>query len=98
MNAIPKSGQSDAVSRGQDDDAHARLASEQSSMHAVRVSIARWRGGNTTAEGPAPDAMPQSRWHATAQHNFCAWLDAGGFRQADTTDATRPEPSCLHCE
>jgi hypothetical protein len=80
-------------------DPHARLASVQSSWHTARVAIARWR-----AEGRAADASPspQSRWHATAQRDFCAWLDAGGFTQAETADATpaptRPELSCLHCE
>ena len=104
MTPIPTPNHPGAFARRRhEDDPHARLASEQSSMHAARVSIARWRNGNTRTEWLTAEAMspsPQSRWHATAQRDFCAWLDAGGFAQTEAADLTppRPELSCLHCE
>ena len=106
MNTIPKIAHPDALRRRHCDDPHAQLASEQSAMHAARVAVARWRSGDTHIELLAAEAMapsPQARWHATTQRDFCAWLDAGGFAQTDTVDATppsaaRPKPSCLHCE
>lgn len=106
MNTIPQSACPGTFAcLRHDDDPHVRLASEQSSMHNARGAIARWRSGNTDMEwlgAMAISPSPQSRWHAAAQRDFCAWLDAGGFTQADASDstasATQPELSCLHYE
>lgn len=104
MNTIPKLAHPGAVIRRRDDP-HTQLANEQSSTHAARVAVARWRSGDTHSELLAAEAMSpsaQSRWHAATQRDFCAWLDAGGFTQVDTADAApsaaHPELNCLHCE
>ena len=103
MNTVPKLAYPGTLIR-RHCDPHAALASEQSSTHAARVAVARWRSGDTHKELLAAEAMspsPQSRWHATTQRDFCAWLDAGGFTQAEAADAAPSaalEPNCLHCD
>jgi len=94
MNTIPQFAYPDAVLRRQCDP-HVQLASEQSSTHAARVAVARWRSGDTHSALLAAETMPpspQSRWHAATQRDFCAWLDAGGFTQAEAADGAPPSP------
>jgi hypothetical protein len=55
-------------------------AQEQAAQHRTGLLLARCRSG------AAPDEAPsgaQATWHATRQAHFLAWLDAGGFGQAD---------------
>jgi hypothetical protein len=57
-------------------------AQEQSAMHAVNLAVSRW--SNVEVEAELVRALPsssRSRWHAAAQDNFMAWLNAGGFAQ-----------------
>lgn len=59
-------------------------AREQSAMHAVNLAVARWSNVDVEVEAELVRALPsssRSRWHAAAQDNFMAWLNAGGFAQ-----------------
>lgn len=59
-------------------------AQEQSAMHAVNLAVARWSNVDVGMEAELVRALPsssRSRWHAAAQDNFMAWLNAGGFAQ-----------------
>lgn len=63
-------------------DAHARIAIEQSAMHAARLAIARWRGGSAFPQRQVDAALRpsvQAAWYAQTQKNFQQWLECGGF-------------------
>ena len=68
-------------------DAHARIAIEQSAMHAARLAIARWRSGSVFFPQRQVDAAlrpsVQAAWYAQAQKNFQQWLECGGFSERE---------------
>ena len=60
-------------------------AQEQAAMHRIALLLARCRCGATPGAAPA---TALATWHATRHAHFLAWLDAGGFGQAEPqTDA-----------
>jgi hypothetical protein len=61
-----------------------RAAAEQAAMHSVKLAVARWTCADVEFELAASlPSTHRSRWHAVAQNDFMAWLNAGGFAQAD---------------
>ena len=82
--------------QGSIDQMRTRIAIEQGAMHQVRLSVARWRGGDPggqpeygQAAVPGAEPVPamaasQVEWHAAAQCHFLCWLAKGGFSQACT--------------
>ena len=65
-------------------------AQEQAAQHRTGLLLARCRSG------AAPDEPPSGAlaiWHATQQAHFLAWLDAGGFGQAEPQTDTPIENS-----
>jgi len=75
-------------------------ARKQSAMHALNLGLARWR--NVEVEAELVRALPsssRSRWHAAAQDNFMAWLNAGGFaQQAPETGLAGAQPSATDAQ
>lgn len=76
-----------------------RIAIEQGAMHQVQLSVAHWRGGDSSGKpahhqgtGPVPPmAASQAAWHAAAQCHFLSWLADGGFAQACAeTEVAKP--------
>ena len=67
-------------------------AVSQSALQITRAAIARWSGTGSVAAlaRDVPRVSPQARWVSQAQCGLAAWIEGGGFSQADdaTTDAT----------
>jgi hypothetical protein len=84
-------------------DAHARIALEQSAMYSTRLAVARWTSSVPYPQMQVKAALRMSaraRWYADAQQNFQAWLERGGFSQADAGPAIpgtdiRHEDACV---
>lgn len=74
-------------------DLRIQSALEQAAMYAVNVAATRWTSGHSYAELELMRALapsPQARWHAATQAGFTAWLNAGGFTQAEAEAPQAP--------
>ena len=61
-----------------------QAATEQAAMHLVQIAVARWTCADVEFElACALPSSRRSRWHAAAQNDFMAWLNAGGFAQPE---------------
>ncbi|NRR30091.1 hypothetical protein HSX11_07805 [Oxalobacteraceae bacterium] len=66
-----------------------QTAREQAAQHRALIALERWRSGGCEAELRAldtPEGARQTAWHAHAQQQFCDWLEAGGFAQAESAE------------
>lgn len=69
----------------------ATQAQDQASLFQARLALARWtRGGDIPHVHASERQMPmRAAWYEQAEQHFQAWLEAGGFHQA--------EHLCLDC-
>ena len=82
-----------------------KLARLHAAKHVTHLALERWRHGSDADQDQVKQALRpigQARWLAQCQHNYVAWLNAGGFAQAEsetigTADRGTSTPDALQC-
>ena len=52
-------------------------------MFSTQLALARWQNGSAVLQVQAGAPALRAAWYATAERDFQAWLDRGGFCQHD---------------